>query len=90
MDNDEESRPMATRSRGNRPEETPALSTSSNTSLSNNVNVQEHEISLTPAALESIITAAIATAMSQSPTNRALFVNDNASGGVNIDRKSVV
>ena len=27
MDNDEESRPMATRSRGNRPEETPALST---------------------------------------------------------------
>ena len=84
MDNDEESRPMATRSRGNRPEETPAVSTSSNTSLSINVNVQENEITLTPAALQSIITAAIATAMSQSPTNRALFNNENASGGVNM------
>ena len=69
MDNDEESRPMATRSRGNRPEETPALPTSSNTSLSTNVNVQETEITLTPAALQSIITAAIATAMSQSYVN---------------------
>ena len=41
MDNDEESRPIATRSRGNRPKETPALPMSSNTSLSTNVNVQE-------------------------------------------------
>ena len=41
MDNDEESRPMATRSRGNRPEETPALPMSSKTSLSTNMNVQE-------------------------------------------------
>ena len=44
---------------------------------------------LTPAALQSIITAAIVTAMSQSPTNRALFVNDNASGGVNMSPSDI-
>ena len=62
-------------------EETPAFQMSSNISISTNANVQETGITLTPAALQSIITAAIATAMSQWPTNRALFVNDNASGG---------
>ena len=65
-------------------EESPAFQMSSNTSLSTVANVQETGITLTSAALLSIITAATATAMSQSPTNRALFVNDNASGGVNM------
>ena len=53
------------------------------------MNVQETEITLTPAALQSIITAAIATAMSQSPTDRALFDNDNAPGGVNISPSDI-
>ena len=56
------------------------MPTSSNTSQSTNVDVQGTEITLTPAALQSIITAAIATAMSQSPIDRALFDNDNVSG----------
>ena len=44
---------------------------------------------MTPAALQSIITAAIATAISQSPTNRALFDNDNAPGGVNMSPSDI-